>query len=430
MDFNGKKLLVIGGAYQHNKLVEAAHELGVIVYVVDYWPLEKAVAKQIADYHYEVDIFDINAILDICKKEKIDGAIAAYHDTCQIPYMEVCQKMGYPCLGNENQHFILTNKKAFKAFCIENDVDVIPSYDESLFPGEGIKLQQSEYPLLVKPSVNRGSKGLTICNCYEDVIPAIEFARSFSSDNKVIIEKYMGQKNDLQLAYIVLQGKPFLLRVEDRFLGTKEDGLDKLCIATVAPSICEQEYIDNAHPKAVHLIQKLGLHDSLVFIQGFMDGDKCRFYDPGLRLPGNDYDRIYKASTGIDIPKMLVKFALTGKYQQDDIDSFNGITQKKATSMLFPDVRPGTIKEIKGIDELLQHPNILAVNMLFAEGDQVEETHNVKQRLCEIDILCDSIEELKNIITWIQSHLSVKDIHGNEMIYAEFDIKHLNQYGK
>lgn len=430
MDFKGKKLLVVGGAYQHNKLVEAAHELGIIVYVVDYWPIEKAEAKQIADYHYEIDIFDIDAIVDICKKEKIDGAIAAYHDTCQIPYMEVCQRMGYPCFGNEEQHFLLTNKNAFKAFCIDNDVDVIPSYDESLFPGDGVKFPQSEYPLLVKPSVNRGSKGQSICYNYEEVIPAIEFARSNSSDNKVIIEKYMGQKNDLQLAYIVLQGNPFLLRVEDRFLGTKEDGLDKLCIATVAPSLCEQEYIHFAHPKAVKMIRKIGLHDSLVFIQGFMDGDKCRFYDPGLRLPGNDYDRIYKASTGIDIPKMLVKFALTGKFDQEDINSFHSISQEKITSMLFPDVRPGTIKKITGVDELLQHPNILAVNLLFAEGDMVEETHNVKQRLCEIDIICDSIVELKTIITWIQTHLSVKDTQDKEMIYAKFDINKLNQYGE
>lgn len=430
MNYTGKKLLLIGGAYQHSKIVDAAHELGAVVYVVDYLPLEKAPAKQIADFHYQIDIFDTEAIEEICRKEKIDGALAAYLDPCQIPYMEVCKRMGYYCFGNEEQHFLLTNKKAFKTFCVENDVDIIPSYDESLFPGEGIKLPNTAYPLLVKPSVSRGSRGQTICGSYEEVIKAIEFARPYSSDKRVIIEKYMGQSNDLQLAYIVVQGNPFLLRVEDRFLGTKEDGLDKLCIATLAPSICEKEYREYANPKVVKMIKRLGLYNSLVFIQGFMDGEQCRFYDPGLRLPGNDYDRIYKASTGIDIPKLLVEFSLSGSFEQEDIESFKTCSQDKITSMLFPDVKPGTIKSICGVEKLRRHPNIIAVNMLYSEGDVVEESFNVKQRLCEIDIICDSICELKEIISWIQGHLSVKDTQDNEMIYAELDIKKLNKYGE
>ena len=49
----GKKLLIIGGAFQHCKLVEAARQLGVITYVTDYLQPEQAPAKQMAD-HYEM----------------------------------------------------------------------------------------------------------------------------------------------------------------------------------------------------------------------------------------------------------------------------------------------------------------------------------------------------------------------------------------
>ena len=45
MNLTRKKLLIIGGAFQHCKLVEAAHEMGVIVYVVDYLPVDEAPAK-------------------------------------------------------------------------------------------------------------------------------------------------------------------------------------------------------------------------------------------------------------------------------------------------------------------------------------------------------------------------------------------------
>ena len=61
-----KKLLVIGGASQHCKVVEAAHELGIKVYVVDY--LEKSPAKEKADVSKMIDINDINGLVALCKE--------------------------------------------------------------------------------------------------------------------------------------------------------------------------------------------------------------------------------------------------------------------------------------------------------------------------------------------------------------------------
>ena len=67
----GKKLLIIGGAFQHCKLVEAAKQLGVITCVTDYLPYENAPAKQIADKYYTYNITDFDDIVDMCKKEKM-----------------------------------------------------------------------------------------------------------------------------------------------------------------------------------------------------------------------------------------------------------------------------------------------------------------------------------------------------------------------
>ena len=92
----GKKLLIIGGAFQHCKLVEAAKKLGVITYVTDYLPVEKAPAKQIADFYYMHNITDIDEIVEMCKKEKIDGVISTSLDACQKPYQQVCEKLGFP----------------------------------------------------------------------------------------------------------------------------------------------------------------------------------------------------------------------------------------------------------------------------------------------------------------------------------------------
>ena len=122
---SGKRLLILGGAYQHIKIVEAAKSLGVITYVTDYLPIDKSLAKAISDYPLMYDIFDIDSIVDYCKSNDIDGVMAAYLDSCQIPYQRVCEILQKPCFGTKEQFEILTDKKAFKLFCSQHGADII-----------------------------------------------------------------------------------------------------------------------------------------------------------------------------------------------------------------------------------------------------------------------------------------------------------------
>ena len=129
-NLNEKKILIIGGAFQHCKLVEAARELGVITYVTDYLPLEKAPAKQIADKYFMYNITEIDAIVAMCKAEGIDGVISTSLDICQKPYQQICERLNLPCFGTKEQFEILTDKKLFKKYCRKSGVDTIPEYSE------------------------------------------------------------------------------------------------------------------------------------------------------------------------------------------------------------------------------------------------------------------------------------------------------------
>ena len=195
-----KKLLIIGGASQHCKVVEAAHELGLKVYVVDY--LETAPAKEMADVSRLIDINDIDGLVALCKKEQIDGAIATSLDACQIPYQKLCERMGFPCFGTREQFHILTNKNAFKEFCQKHSIDVIPAYSVSDIEED----RAVEYPVFVKPVDSRGSRGQSICRDKEEVFTALKYAKQFASNGDVVIEKYMGDCQDFTVSYLCSNG--------------------------------------------------------------------------------------------------------------------------------------------------------------------------------------------------------------------------------
>lgn len=74
-----------------------------IVYVVDYLPIEKVPAKQIADKHFGSNITDYDEIVEMCKVEGIDGVIASHLEACQIPCQVVCERLRVLCFGNAEQ---------------------------------------------------------------------------------------------------------------------------------------------------------------------------------------------------------------------------------------------------------------------------------------------------------------------------------------
>ena len=97
----GKRLLVLGGAYQHRKIVLAARKLGVITFVTDYLDIQDSPAKQIADFPLNCNIFDVDGLAEICAQYHIDGVIGPYLDVSQHPYQELCERSSHKGLAIE-----------------------------------------------------------------------------------------------------------------------------------------------------------------------------------------------------------------------------------------------------------------------------------------------------------------------------------------
>ena len=426
MDLKGKKLLVIGGAFQHCKVVEAAHEMGVEVYVVDFLKEEDSPAKQIADHSMLVNVKDVAEMKRICIEENIDGAIALCLDVCQRPYQQLCEEMGYPCFGNYEQYNILTDKTAFKKCCIENGVDVIPEYPTELFYGQQKNDSDVEYPVLVKPCDSRGSRGSKVCYNCDEVLLAIEEAKKESSNGQVLIEKYMGNKNDVCITYVVINGNVYLTRVGDRTLGRIEDKMERVSMMGMAPSRYTKMYVDNVNDNVAKMLKNIGLKNAPAFMQGFVDGDTVRFYDPGLRYPGAEYERMYEKVHGISLVKPLIEFALTGEISDETVIPVDGYLQKgKKTPYLLVSIKPGKISEILGEDKVRNHPAVVAMSTKYKVGDVVGEHYNVNQRYCEIDLVCEDTQDLKDTISWIYDTLIIKDENGENMVFSKVDVNTL-----
>lgn len=411
-----KKILILGGAYLHNKVVEAAQNMGLYTIVIDNVP--DSPAKKIADKSYDINVSDVDAIVEMGKREGIDAVISVCLDFCQIYYQRICDRLGLFCWSTKEQSSILTQKILFKQACTHNDIDTIQTYGES----DIAEQKKIEYPLLVKPSQSRGSRGIAVCYNNQDVLKAIKTAKSMSNDGQAVIEKYMEGKPDFQVTYLVADGVPYVVRTADRYLGSKDCNMEHVAIALSSPSKYTDMYFANVHHKVEKLIRRLNIKNAPLFFQGFIDGDTIRFYDPGMRFPGGEYDRFFSEVTGIDLMRMLVSLAVYGNYGEDVRMLHDKIAYLggKYIFTLHSVIREGKISEITPKEHLLSIDGVKRVSYRHQTGDVVKMTYDVNQRVAEINIVKENKEGLIQSINSVQKKIKVLDENGDNMIFSPF----------
>lgn len=418
----GKKLLILGGANQHLKFVEASKELGVYAIVTDYLP--DSPCKKICDESLMLNITDIQGIVAYCKDNQVDGVIAGFLDPCQMPYALICKELGVPCYGTPEQFFKFTNKIAFKKLCRKNGVNVIPDYTEEDYYAGRIK-----YPVFVKPVDSRGSRGQTVCTSQEEMDAAIRFAKEQSSNGDILIEQYMGECEEVQITNFVIDGKVYLERTVDSYRGDANKKLQKVVSCSISPSKYTDVYLENCHTAVCRMIEDLGIKNGPVFMQGFYKEGQFYFFDPGLRFPGVEFERIYKKVWGIDMAALLIQYALTGKFPANTLLPEDGAKLKGIIGVvLFPVLEGGRITTISGLDEYRSKPSIVSCLTRYEEGDEVGWTYDVNQRYAEVDLMGSNISEVSELIDSFYNEVEVISKEGRNMLsFDRFHVERLTR---
>lgn len=410
----GKRLLILGGAFQHCKLVRAAQELGVYTVVTDY--LHDSPAKKLSDKSYQIDIKDINALVQLCREEHIDGIISTHLDPCQRPYQQICDRLGLPCYGTDEQFCKMTDKRRFKQLCSENGVDVVPGYT-----AKEVENDTYAYPVLVKPTDSRGSRGQTVCNQKSELPSAIALARKESPSDGFLIEKYMRRAHEIQVTYFFIDGEPYLIRTTDSYCGSTESHMEKVVTRSISPSRYTSLYLSAAHTNVVKMLRNLGVRWGPAFMQAFEDHGRFYFFDPGLRFPGVDYELTYQKVYGIDLMKFMVQLALTGNCHGLELPVDSHCLAGKQSAVLFPLLRAGIVGSIIGEEQITDDPHVISYQPRCHVGDKVEWTYDVNHRLGEIQVLGSDLEDLENAVSRIKKILQVRDSTGRNMLMYSAD---------
>ncbi len=377
-DLRGKKLLLLGGINHSIEIINAAHEMGVLVYVTDY--NENTPAKSIADKAFSASTTDVDAVTALCRSEGIDGVITGFIDS-MLPYCaEICSCLGLPFWATQEQLEICSIKDNFKRVCRKFGVPVIKDYTITDANGnlDCSSLTSEDFPILIKPSDYSGSRGVFVCRTPQELAEHFPESQSLSKNGRVIAEKYI-QAQHVNMYYTLSEGHIVLSAMADRYVDYLDGKTAPVPVLLVHPSAYLADYERSIDAKVKAMFSALGMRDGLAFVQGFrLDDGSFVVYEMGYRLNGGGTYVLIDACQGYDQMKSLIHFSLTGKMGDSDIllratPHFEGLAANCVVSVKCTK-GGGALESIHGLEEARKIPGVRRIIQVLFPGDTLNST--------------------------------------------------------
>ena len=410
-----KTILFLGGFHQMVDIIEKAKDMKIYTIVVDMDP--NSPAKKIADKSYDISTNKIGELIDICKKNKVDGIFNGFEDFNIHIARILCEKMNLPFYANKQQLEYVTNKDKFKKECIRHGIEVVKQYSMD----KAVKCK--EYPYIVKPADSYGSRGISICYNKEELLKAEEKAKESSKSNSVVIEQFISSNCGTELFYTIVNGNIHLTATADRYTHIIDDECVPLPIAEVFPTKYSGVELNELDTKFRKLILDLKIYNGLVLIQMLNNAGKFYPYEMAYRLTGEQHYQLVEEQRKIDLAKMMIKLCINediSEYDTEAIDSDNFIKPSANLAILL---KPGEIAQIKGLDVLENLDEVKSSIVTYRENEKVENRGDYSRILLRVNLVAKTHEDLSKAIELIQNSVSVVSKQGEELIISHFSLE-------
>ncbi len=422
MNLKGKRLLILGGAYNTEDIREYADKNGVVLIAVGNNPAHPTF--KIADECYNANVSSADDLIEIVRTYNIDGVFPGGNENVISILFDVMEKTGLHFYASREQWDITGNKRAFKSAARDAGLPVVPEFVISEDPTEE-ELAAIDYPVVVKPIDGAGSQGVYLCLNEEELLAARKNALAYSRSKTIMIEKFMS--GFVTVFYMtIIDGRIHIASMADKYSKLPKD--DNPVMPTIAqvylyPSRHLDDCINKYFPAIEQLLRDLKIENGVVGIQGFCDGKDIVFTEMGYRLGGTSQQNYTKALYGNSNMYLIMNYALTGKMTDEEYSENPYFEKTCGTVQLIS--KGGTIVREEGLEEIKALPEVISFEQHYTVGDTIPVVDNVTMVHYRIFLVTESMEHLKKTIKKIQETIRVYDSCGNSMLDENFDIERL-----
>lgn len=382
-----KKILLLGGSAQQIIAIETAKRLGYYTVLCDF--LTDNPGQYAADKFYLVSTTDKEAVLEVARKENVDGVLAYASDPAVPTAAYVAEKMELPGSPYESVE-ILCNKDRFREFLADNNfwTPGAKGYTDLRIAIEDLKNNYFKYPVIVKPVDSSGSKGVSRIDSIDEVYDKLEYAMSFSRGKKIIIEEFV-EKFGYQIA-----GDGLSVNGKLVFRYFANDHFNAKCINPFVPISASfpynmpKEVQDKIHNEIQRLLDLLHMKTTTYNFDMRIDKDyNIYLMEVAPRDGGNYIPDVIKYATGVDLVECSVRAAMGEKIELDNVKA-EGYYSYFAVHSL----ENGILKNIEFTEEGKHH--IIENHLIKKSGDEVKAFTGANTTLGCLVMKFDNMEQM------------------------------------
>ena len=390
-----KKILLLGGSAQQIVAIKTAQKHGYYTVLCDF--LLDNPGQYEADKFYLVSTTDKDAVLEVAKKENIDGILAYASDPAAPTAAYVAEKLGLPTNPYDSVE-TLCNKDKFREFLKHNGFNAPLSEGYST---NDIDTSLFTLPVIIKPVDSSGSKGATVLRDWDGLEEACDFAFSFSRSHRIIVEEYIEKKHKYLIGgdIFVYNGKVILWGLLNCHRDSTVNPL--VPVGKSYPLLLDEQDKLEVENTLQSMVDKLGIRFGSVNVELVVDKmGKVWPIDVGPRAGGNMIPDLLGLIFDVDVVEMAV---LTAMGEEINNEVHDGIPFY-ATHNLHT-AQTGIYKTIEFSKELDE--KIIKKCLYKKSGDCVEYFDNAAKALGIIFMKFKTKDEMETILENINMHYKV-----------------------
>ena len=398
------KALVLAGGFPQIALIEELRRRGIFTILADYY--ENPVAKSHADLFYQASTLDVEAITEIAKKEKVDFLITACTDQALLTVARVSETLGLPCYIDYQTALNVTNKQYMKK--VFNQYNISTAKHVIMAELDVKRLEEMQYPLIVKPVDCNSSKGVKRVENLEELKVAFAAAVRFSRTDTALVEEFIDGE-ELSVDVYVEDGVAHVLSVSSL---DKIANNDKFVIFRGRYSA---DVVERVHELVRGIAQQIadafGLKNSPMLIQMITDGERAFVLEFSARTGGGVKYLLIQKASGFDVISAVVDLTLGKKPHVEKVKP-----QNRYIANEFIYCKPGRFDRLDGFEELKTDGTISDYYLFKWQGAEFDTIENSGDRVGGFTVQADTMEALREKHRRAVAAMRVLDDRGNDMM--------------
>jgi biotin carboxylase len=390
-----KKVLIIGAGLAQMAGIERAKEMGLFVIATDGNP--DAPGLRIADIPVVLDVKDIQGTINLALEQRIDGVFCLPVEVAVRTVAAVAQRLGLPALSPQAAENA-TDKYLMRKLWALNDIPspefrLCGSLDEAEEAVREIGL-----PVVIKPTDNAGSRGVSKIDRFDDVPVAYDKAFGCAARGRVLVEEYMAGV-EMSVEAFVYDGKTHIIAMSDKVRTEPPYLLDTTVIFPSEQPVTIQK---QAKDIVTNAINALNIDMTPVHAELMVTPEGPKMVELAARGPGfKVFTDMIPWVSGVDVVKELIKLSIGEK---PDLN----VSCSRGSVLRFPEVPPGKVKKVEGVDEARKIKGISDIDIYVKPGDIVLPLTSGADRAGHIISMAETRKEAMEIIARVESVLRIE----------------------